>query len=186
MLIDDSTARRDTLRRAIESSIAATELKPDFWPAWHNLGHAYYDSGRLLVEAENALEKSNELPDASLDARVEFFSDSAVATYMNSLKVLDVAVKLMPDAAAVHNSRGRTLVALHRDEEASNEFKIAAEIDPSNQMRWPYRWVNPQNGPSGSSSGTWNLGWNFGRSLLGFQGLMIRGLPGTLQCRNRP
>lgn len=131
--IDDPTALRDTLRRAIESLTAATELKPDFGPAWHNLGHAYYDSGRLLVEAANALEASNELTDAGLDARVEFFRDSAAANYVNSLKVLDVAVKLMPDAAAVHNSRGRTLVVLHRDEEASNEFKIASEIDPSNQ-----------------------------------------------------
>jgi hypothetical protein len=31
----------------------------------------------------------------------------------------------------------------------------------------------PSLGPPVSSSGTWNLVWNFGRSLLGFQGLMI-------------
>ena len=129
--IEDPTTRRDTLKRAIESLTAATELKPDFGPAWHNLGHAYYYSGRLLVEAANALEESSESNDASPDSRVEFFRDSAVATYENSLKVLDVAVKLMPDAPEVHNSRGRTLVVLHRDEEASNEFKIASEIDPS-------------------------------------------------------
>ena len=32
--MDDPTTRRDTLRRAIESLTAATELKPDFGPAW--------------------------------------------------------------------------------------------------------------------------------------------------------
>ena len=31
----------------------------------------------------------------------------------------------------------------------------------------PLEWA------SGSSSGAWNLVWNCGRSLLGFQGLMI-------------
>jgi len=129
--IDDPTTRRDTLRRAIESLTAATELKPDFGPAWHNLGHAYYHSGRLLVEAANALEESRESNDARPDSRAKVFRENASATYENSLKVLDVAVKLMPDAAEVHNSRGRTLVVLHRDEEASNEFKIASEIDPS-------------------------------------------------------
>jgi Flp pilus assembly protein TadD len=85
-----------------------------------------------LVEIANSLEESSESSDASPDSQIGFFRKNAIASYENSLKVLDVAVKLMPNAAEVHNSLGRTLVVLNRDEEASNEFKIASEIDPSN------------------------------------------------------
>jgi hypothetical protein len=71
--IEDPTTRRDTLKRAIESLTAATELKPDFGPAWHNLGHAYYYSGRLLVEIANTLEESTESTGAAPDSQVGFF-----------------------------------------------------------------------------------------------------------------
>ena len=41
------------------------------------------------------------------------------------------------------------------------------------RARLPSRLRGPNLGPEDSSSATPNLAWNFGRSLLGFQGLMI-------------
>ena len=54
-----------------------------------------------MVEIANSLEESSESSDASPDSQIGFFRKNAIASYENSLKVLDVAVKLMPNAAEV-------------------------------------------------------------------------------------
>lgn len=125
--IDNPDRAMDTLKRAIGCLLNATQLKPDFGFAWHNLGIAYYFSGYFLSQAANASQHLS-AQEPGLDTAL---GEGSVGSYQNSLTALDQALKLLPDAADVHNTRGRTLVVLHRDEEAFDEFNIALELDPS-------------------------------------------------------
>ena len=124
-MAEQPTQSRDFLWKSIACLTKAVALKPDFEYARHNLGIAYYRSGQLLYLAASSLasEDMSSLSD-------NFLSGSREA-FLNSLAVLDTAVELMPDAPDVHNSRGNTLVALNRDDDALAEYDIAITLNPT-------------------------------------------------------
>ena len=65
---------------------------------------------------------------AALDGRARIWRDWGFLP--DALKDADRAIRLAPDSASAHNTRGTILQAMHRPADAAAEYGLAATLDP--------------------------------------------------------
>jgi SAM-dependent methyltransferase/Tfp pilus assembly protein PilF len=116
----------------------ATELKPDHFGAWLNLGNALITLGRL-EEAEAACRTGATLAPQSGEARYNLGTVLACRErYGEAASEFTAAARLKPDFAPAHASLGAALLAAREPAQAAIHLRRALALDP----RHPQAAVN--------------------------------------------
>lgn len=130
----------DTNQHAGEAFRSATELQPDYAPAWSGLS-TYYGAGAIVgtlrpedslgpaeAAARKAIELDPSLPEAHLALGSAIFINRW--DWAQAQAEISRAIELDPKFAEAYHFRAKILAALNRHDEAIQAQRTAAELDP--------------------------------------------------------
>lgn len=124
------------MNEAFSHAGEALRIKPDFAPAWLNLGNVYRDTGRPAQAFGSYLKAVGFRPDyvAAWNNLGNMYSErglvpQAVDAYRNALR-------LKPDYPGAWFNLGATLARSGRQGPAIDAFREAARLDPGNAAAW--------------------------------------------------
>jgi tetratricopeptide (TPR) repeat protein len=110
----------------------ATELQPDYAPAYNNLGVTLRAMGRVdeaIVVYERGLGVKDDYPDLHYNLANALLEQNRADEAARHLRV---ALAVMPGSAAAHNNLGMALAAEGQNERAAAEFRAAIAAEPGN------------------------------------------------------
>jgi DNA-binding winged helix-turn-helix (wHTH) protein/tetratricopeptide (TPR) repeat protein/TolB-like protein len=129
----------ENLEKAAQSFNKAVEIDPDFAEAWAELSqvHSYlaFNTDRSIKrkeQARHAMERAVALGPDLVATRLAqaFFHYRCLNDYTAALQDLDAAVKIAPNLAVIHDTRGLLLRRLGQLPDAIKEFKRALASNP--------------------------------------------------------
>jgi protein O-GlcNAc transferase len=100
---------------------------------------ALFATNRLAEAEENALRVLQKAPDFVHALHLLGAIRSRRGNHAEGLKLIDAALRIEPESAALYNSRGNILVALQRFNEALASFESATTLDPRSAVAFGNR-----------------------------------------------
>jgi tetratricopeptide (TPR) repeat protein len=110
----------------------ATDLQPDYAPAYNNLGVTLRAQGRVdeaIAAYQEGLRLKDDYPDLHYNLANALLEQNRSDEAARHLRV---ALEVMPGSAAAHNSLGTALAAEGQYERAAAEFRAAIAAEPRN------------------------------------------------------
>lgn len=116
--------------RAVAHHSAATQLAPDYFEAFNNLGNALVSCRRLdeaVASFDAAIALNPDYAEAHMNRGIVL---RRLARLPDSLASLDRAIGLDPACAEAYSNRGNTLLALNRGADALADYDRAIALKP--------------------------------------------------------
>jgi tetratricopeptide (TPR) repeat protein len=121
---------RGRLGDAIAHYRRATELEPEYAPAYNNMGTALRAQGlveQAITSYRHAIEAMADYPDAHYNLANALMDQQRAS---DALQHLRIAARAMPTSAGVRNNLGKALAEEGRLDEAERELRLAVALDP--------------------------------------------------------
>ena len=121
---------RGRLDDAIAHYRRATELEPDYAPAYNNMGTALRAQGlveQAIASYRHAIDAMVDYPDAHYNLANALMDQQRASDAVQHLRI---AARAMPTSAGVRNNLGKALAEEGRLDEAERELRLAVALDP--------------------------------------------------------
>jgi tetratricopeptide (TPR) repeat protein len=123
--VETLTPLNQGVAKALPFFKKATEINPDFYPAWREIGEI--KSLEMAVENMSDMSVATNNPNSSLSPKATMAAQEALAAY-NKATALD------PSDSRLYESKGTLLLELSRHQEAVEAFSTAIKINPTTSL----------------------------------------------------
>jgi tetratricopeptide (TPR) repeat protein len=136
MAIGNGSIMLDEYENAKEAYMKVTEIKPEYFPAWFNLGYVLSMQNDFL----GAVSAYNRATTIQPDNQNAWYNKGCVFAdlklFPDAINAYNEAIRISPNKYDAWNNKGNAHVELNQLEEAWNAFEMATKIKPNYSLPW--------------------------------------------------